>query len=174
VKQLGGTDLKRLHRSWRQRTEGRLALLLDSVQTPFNVGAILRTAAAMRADHLWLCGATALPGHERTKRTALGTERYLTWDVLDDPVAAADAAKADGYRVVGVELADGAVPIHEVDLGDDVCLAFGHEDRGLSAGLLGACDAVAFIPQLGRVGSLNVANAAAIAMYETRRRHWSG
>jgi tRNA (guanosine-2'-O-)-methyltransferase len=173
VKQLGGTDLKRLHRSWRQRTDGRLALLLDSVQTPFNVGAILRTAAAMRVDHLWLCGATALPSHERTRRTALGTERYLTWDVVDEPLPAADAAKADGYRVVGIELADGAVPIHEAALGDDVCLALGHEDRGLSAGLLAACDTVAFIPQLGRVGSLNVANAAAIAMYEARRRHWS-
>ena len=172
MKQLGGTDLKRLHRSWRQRTDGRLALLLDSVQTPFNVGAILRTAAAMRVDHLWLCGATAPPTHERTKRTALGTERYLTWDVVADPVTAASAAREDGYRVVGIELADSALPIHQVDLGDDVCLALGHEDRGLSAGLLGACDAVAFIPQLGRVGSLNVANAAAIAMYEARRRHW--
>jgi tRNA (guanosine-2'-O-)-methyltransferase len=173
VKQLGSTDLKRLHRSWRQRTEGRLALLLDSVQTPFNVGAILRTAAAMRVDHLWLAGATAEPGHERTRRTALGTERYLSWDVVDDGRDAAAAAEADGYRVIGIELADAAVPLHEVDLGGDVCLAFGHEDRGLSAGVLAACDAVAFIPQLGRVGSLNVANAAAIAMYEVRRRRWS-
>ena len=46
VKPLGPTDLKRLHREWRRRTEGRVALLLDGVQTPFNVGAILRTAAA--------------------------------------------------------------------------------------------------------------------------------
>jgi tRNA (guanosine-2'-O-)-methyltransferase len=173
VKQLGSTDLKRLHRSWRQRTDGRLALLLDSVQTPFNVGAILRTAAAMRVDHLWLCGATASPGHERTRRTALGTERYLTWDVVADPLDAISSAREDGYRVVGIELADAAVPIVEAPLDVDVCLALGHEDRGLSAAVLGACDAVAFIPQLGRVGSLNVASAAAIAMYETRRRPWA-
>jgi tRNA (guanosine-2'-O-)-methyltransferase len=173
VKQLSGTDLKRLHRSWRQRTDGRLALLLDSVQTPFNVGAILRTAAAMRVDHLWLCGATAEPGHERTRRTALGAERYLTWDVVVDPLAAAEAAHADGYRLTGIELADGAVPLHETDFGGDVCLAFGHEDRGMSAALLGACDEVAFIPQLGRIGSLNVATAAAVAMYEARRRAWT-
>ena len=105
--------------------------------------------------------------------TALGTERYLTWDVVEDPVAGGRARrKADGYAVVGIELADGAVPLHEADLDRDVCLALGHEDRGLSAATLGACDAVAFIPQLGRVGSLNVANAAAIAMYEVRRRRW--
>jgi tRNA (guanosine-2'-O-)-methyltransferase len=173
VKQLGSTDLKRLHRSWRQRTDGRVALLLDSVQTPFNVGAIIRTAAALRVEHMWLAGATAEPSHERTRRTALGTERYLSWDVIEDPVKAAEAAKAAGYTVVGIELADAAVPLHETDLDGDVCLALGHEDRGLSAALLGACDAVAFIPQLGRVGSLNVANAAAIAMYEVRRRRWT-
>ena len=173
MKQLGSTDLKRLHRSWRQRTDGRVALLLDNVQTPFNVGSIIRTAAALRVDHLWLTGATAEPGHERTRRTALGTERYLSWDMVEDPVRAAEAAKADGYAVVGIELADAAVPLHEADLHRDVCLALGHEDRGLSAGLPGVCDAVAFIPQLGRVGSLNVANAAAIALYEVRRRRWT-
>jgi tRNA (guanosine-2'-O-)-methyltransferase len=174
VKQLGSTDLKRLHRSWRQRTEGRLALLLDSVQTPFNVGAILRTAAALRVEHLWLAGATAPPGHERTRRTALGAERYLSWDVVEDAVVAAGAARKAGYRVVGVELAEGARALHDATLDGDVCLALGHEDRGLSAPLLGACDEVAFIPQLGRIGSLNVATAAAIAMYEVRRRAWTG
>ena len=61
MKQLGSTDLKRLHREWRRRTEGRVALLLDSVQTPFNVGAIERTAAAMRVDDVWLSGSTADP-----------------------------------------------------------------------------------------------------------------
>jgi tRNA (guanosine-2'-O-)-methyltransferase len=174
VKQLGSTDLKRLHRTWRHRTEGRLALLLDNVQTPFNVGSILRTAAALRVDHLWLAGATAPPAHERTRRTALGSERFLSWAVLEDPLAATRAAQADGYRVVGVELAEGAVPLHEAALDQDVCLAFGHEDRGMSAVLLGSCDEVAFIPQLGRIGSLNVATAAAIAMYEVRRRRWTG
>ncbi len=82
--------------------------------------------------------------------------------------------KDGGYRLVGVELADGAVPLHEALLGPAVCLAFGHEDRGLSPLTLAACDEVAFVPQLGKVGSLNVAQAAAMAMYEVRRRSWPG
>ena len=58
---LGGTDLKRLHRSWRRRTEGRLALILDGVQGPFNVGAITRSAAAYGVERIWLCaGAPSL------------------------------------------------------------------------------------------------------------------
>ena len=171
-RQLGSTDLKRLHREWRRKTDGRVALLLDNVQTPFNVGSILRTAAAMRVDHLWLTGATALPTHDRTRKTAMGAERYLTWTELEDTAAAIKAAKADGYHVVGIELADGAVPLQEAELSESVCLVLGHEDRGVHATVLAAADGVAFIPQLGRIGSLNVATAAGIALYEARRRSW--
>ncbi len=172
-KPLGNTDLKRLHRDWRRRTPGRVSLLLDNVATPFNVGAIVRTAAALRVDHLWLAGSTASPTHARARKTALGSERYLTWTVVEDAGAGVSAARADGYRVVGIELAEGAVPLHRAGLDGEVCLALGHEDRGLTAACLERCDEVAFIPQLGRIGSLNVATAAAIALYEVRRRGWA-
>jgi tRNA (guanosine-2'-O-)-methyltransferase len=172
VKPLGSTDLKRLHRSWRHRTTGRLALILDSVQTPFNVGSILRTAAAERVDQVWFAGSTAPPTHSRTQKTAMGSQRFLTCTTVEHADLAAAEARAAGYRVVGVELADGAVPLPEAELSGDVCLALGHEDRGLSAACLSACDEVVFIPQLGRIGSLNVATAAAIAIYEVRRRSW--
>ncbi len=171
---LGSTELKRLHREWRRRTEGRVALLLEDVQSPFNVGAICRTAAAYTVDHVWLVGHTANPNDAKTQKTAMGTTRYLRWDRVDDVAAAADAARADGYQVVGVELAEGATALHELDLSTDVCLAVGHEDRGLSKAALAACDALAYVPMLGRVGSLNVATATAIALYEVRRRAWTG
>ena len=51
-----------------------------------------------------------------------------------------------------------------------MCLVIGHEDRGLSKAALAECDSVVFLPQLGRIGSLNVATAASIAMYEARRQ----
>lgn len=174
MRALGGTDLKRLHREWRRRTEGRVALLLDSVQTPANVGAIVRTAAAYRVEHLWLAGATASPSAQGAARVHMGTSRYLTWTEAATGEDAVAEARADGWRVVGLELADGAVPLHEVDLGPAVCLAVGHEDRGLSSSVLAACDTVAFLPLLGRVGSLNVAAATAVALYEVRRREWAG
>lgn len=170
---LGGTELKRLHREWRRRTTGRIALLLDGVQSPFNVGAILRTAAAAGVDHLWLAGDTAPPRGAKTQKTALGTDRYLTWTTCATGVDAARAAHADGYEVIGLELASGAVALPEAALHGDVCLAVGHEDRGLSRELLGACSSIVFIPQVGRVGSLNVATATAIGLYELRRRGWA-
>lgn len=171
-KNLGDTELKRLHREWRHKTEGRVALLLDSVQTPYNVGAIVRTAAAERVEHLYLAGATIAPSHPAARKVSLSTERLVEWSVHEKVADAIDAVKDAGYRLVGLELADGAVPLPDAVLGDDVCLALGHEDRGLSPLTLAACDEIAFIPQLGKVGSLNVAHAAAIGIYEVRRRHW--
>jgi tRNA (guanosine-2'-O-)-methyltransferase len=172
MKSLRPTDLKRLHRSWRRRTDGRIAVLLDDVQTPYNVGAIVRTAAAFQIEHLWLSGVTALPHHPKAAKTALGTDRYVPWTHVPAALDALSALRNDGFVIVGIELASTAVPITDALLGDPVCLVFGHEDHGLRPALLQACDEVAFIPTPGKVGSLNVATAAAIALYEVRRREW--
>jgi tRNA (guanosine-2'-O-)-methyltransferase len=175
MKQLGSTDLKRLHREWRRRSPARVGLVLDRVAQPFNVGAILRSAAAMRVSDVWLVGETPGPEHAKVGKTALGAERYLELHHVDgDGGAALQAATAAGYTTVGIELADGAGPLHELELGPAVCLVVGHEDRGLTPATLDACDAVAYLPQLGRIGSLNVATATAVALYEVRRREWTG
>lgn len=171
-RQLRPTDVKRLNREWRRRTGGRLALLLDSVGQPFNVGSIVRTAAAFGAECIWLCGSTPPLNQPSVGKTALGTDRFLESFREPSPAAAAKAAAADGFRVVAVELASGALPLPEAPLDGDVCLAIGNEDHGCSPALLSVASAVAYIPQVGRVGSLNVAVAAAIAMAETRRREW--
>lgn len=74
--------------------------------------------------------------------------------------------------MVGVELAEGALALPELDLSGDICLVLGHEDRGIGKEAMEACDVLGFIPQLGKVGSLNVATAGSIAIYEVRRRSW--
>jgi tRNA (guanosine-2'-O-)-methyltransferase len=173
VRQLDSTGLKRLHREWRRRTQARIALVLESVESPFNVGSIVRTAAAYRVERLWLCGSTAPLDASNVQKTAMGTERYLTVDTVPRTADAIGAAREEGLAVVGVELADSARPMHEVDLGNAVCLVVGHEDRGLAASTIAACDVVAYLPLAGRVGSLNVATATALALYEARRQEWT-
>ena len=173
MNQLDSTELKRLHRQWRRRGHPRLALVLDRVQNPLNLGAIVRTASAQRVEHLYLIE-TASPDAPKAAKMAMGTERYLGWTAFDDAASAVAAARDDGYRVVAVELASEASPLHELDLTGPVALTLGNERHGLSAAVLQSCDARGFIPQLGRVGSLNVAAAAAIAVYEARRQQWTG
>jgi tRNA (guanosine-2'-O-)-methyltransferase len=173
VKQLDGTGMKRLHREWRRRTEGRVGLVLDDVRGPFNVGAIIRTAAALRVEDVWLAGATPPPDDPKVGKTALGTDRYLTFHRVDATTDAIDAARAAGYRVVALELADGARPLHELEPAPATCLVVGHEDHGCRPATLAACDEVAFLPLLGKVGSLNVATATALGCYELRRHAWT-
>ena len=172
-RQLGPTEVKRLNRTWRRSTAASVCLLLESVSQPYNLGSILRTAAAFGVEQVWLCGEVADPMHPSARKTSLGTARFLTFHQAGSPAEAATEVRAAGLRLVAVELADGAVPLHEADVYGDVCLALGHEDRGCSTALLAAADQVAYIPQLGRVGSLNVAAGAAIALAEARRREWA-
>ncbi|MCO5972318.1 TrmH family RNA methyltransferase [Actinoallomurus soli] len=172
-RQLRPTDVKRLNRTWRRRTEDRLALLVESVTQPFNIGSITRSAAAFGVDHVWLAGNATPPTHPNARKTALGTERLITWEPPVPVTDAVRAAREDGYRIVAIELTGDAAPLHEAPLDGDVCLAVGGEDHGCSPALLAAADAVAYIPQIGRVGSLNVAVATAIALAEARRREWA-
>lgn len=176
---LSGTEAKRLHRDWRRRTERPVSLILDNVQTPFNVGSIVRTAASFRVEHLHLAGAAAVtPDHPKSKKTSLGTERLVPWSQHPNVEAAVAAARggAGRMRVIGIELATGGRPLHELALDPPpgpVCLVVGHEDRGLSPSALDAVDDVAYVPTPGKVGSLNVAVACAIALYELRRQEWT-
>ncbi|MBO0821091.1 MAG: hypothetical protein J2P26_09605, partial [Nocardiopsaceae bacterium] len=86
-KQLRPTDVKRLNRDWKRRTEGRLALILDSVAQPFNVGSVVRTAAAFGTERLWLCGNTPDLSLPAVGKTALGTDRFLSVTREPSPVA---------------------------------------------------------------------------------------
>lgn len=173
-RQLRPTDVKRLNRTWRRSTENRLAMILESVTGPFNVGSIFRTAAAFGVERIWLAGNATPPTNPKAQKTALGTDRLVPWE---DPVpgpAAVQAAREDGFTVIAVELTGDAVPLHEAPLEGNVCLVVGGEDHGCSPALLDAVDAACYIPQVGRVGSINVAVAAAIALAEARRREWAG
>lgn len=169
---LGPTDLKRLHRRWRRQTQGRVALVLDGVQNPFNLGSIARLAAAYGVERVWSTPAVPL-GNPKVQKTAMGTDRSLAWSTVESVAEAASEARAEGFRLVGIELTGGAEPLFALDLTGAVALVVGHEERGLSAAGLRACDAVGYAPLVGRVGSLNVATAAGAALYEARRQEWA-
>lgn len=173
MQQLNGTGLKRLHRTWRRENERSLAVLLENVQSPFNVGSIVRTAAAMGAERLYLTGSTPEVHSSGVQKAAMGTDRYLDCERFVTVAEAVSKAHDDGFLVAALELADEAVPLFAADLAGDVCLLVGHEDRGVSAEALSLCDMVVFAPQLGKVGSLNVASALAIGAYEVRRQGYA-
>ncbi|GII78054.1 tRNA/rRNA methyltransferase [Sphaerisporangium rufum] len=172
-RQLRPTDVKRLNRAWRRGTAHRLAVILESVTGPYNVGSIFRTAAAFGAERLWLAGNATPPTNPKVQKTALGTDRLVPWEEAGSGADAVRAARQDGYTVVAVELTGDAVPLHRARLDRDVCLVLGSEDHGCSPAVLQAADEVLYIPQVGRVGSFNVGVAGAIVLAEARRQEWA-
>ncbi len=173
MKQLDGTGMKRLHRETRRKTDARLAMMVEGVQGPFSLGSIIRTAAAYRVEHLWIANTETTPANSKVGKTALGTDRYVEWTACETTAEAIGLARAAGFQLVAIELADQAKPIDHIDMTPPTCLVVGHEDRGVVPTTLSAVDHVAYLPQLGKIGSLNVATAASIAMYEARRQHLS-
>jgi len=174
MKPLSPTELKRLHRSWRRKTDQRLAVILDGVQQPFNVGGILRSAAAYGVEDFWLVPPTVDPEDKKVQITAKGCDRFLKIQKIRTGTEAAEAARSNGYRVVAVELVDGAVPLFDSGLGSDpIALVFGHEERGVHRDTLRAVDLIAFLPLVGNIGSLNVGHTATAALSEVRRQGWS-
>lgn len=170
---LSPTELKRLHRHWRRHTALRLGLILDGVQNPYNVGALLRSAAAYGVETVWAAAPTPGSGHPGVRKTALGSGRFVRWVEVESGPAAVRLAADAGLVTIGVELCAGAEPLHAVEAGSAVCLVLGHEDRGIHRQTLELVDRVGYLPQLGKVGSLNVAHAGTVALYEIARQAWA-
>lgn len=172
MKALGSTEIKRLNRSWRQRTDSRLTLVLCGLSNPYNVGSILRSAAVFGVEAVHLVGATPGPEHAGVAKTSLGTERSVPTPRHETVNAAISENRKAGFSIIALELADIAVPMHEHPLGEAICLVIGDEAHGLSPAALAHCDTAVYLPQIGRVASLNVAAATSIALFEARRQRW--
>lgn len=170
---LSPTELKRLHRDWRRRSDGRLAVILDGVQNPYNVGSIIRSAAAYRAEQLWYTENSLPPTHAKVAKTALGCDRFIQFQAVGEATEAVRAATDQGFTTVAIELSANARPIFDLDLSGDVCLVVGHEDRGVKKETLAVVDSAGYLPLIGKVGSLNVAQATTGALYEVMRQQWS-
>ena len=145
-------------------------IVLDGVTDPGNLGAVLRTAEVAGASGV------VLPRHRAVRLTpsavkaAAGAVEYLRIALVGGLPAALAQMKESGIWTVGLD-GDGTDSVQNLQLATKpLALVLGAEGQGLSHLVRQRCDQVVSIPQKGRVQSLNVAAAAAIAMYEVRRR----
>lgn len=167
MKPLIGTDLKRFLRNYKRknRPTADLVGLLQSVEYPANVGSIFRVADGVGMSELILTGITPTPPHPTIDRVGRFKSARVPWRYEQDSVAALQRLKADGYHIVAVELADTAVPYHQFDYPEKVCLVVGHEDHGVTKATLNECETAVFLPMYGKGRSLNVHVAFSIVAY---------
>jgi tRNA G18 (ribose-2'-O)-methylase SpoU len=149
----------------------RTVLVLEDIVDHTNVGAILRSGAALDVDAVLLSPRCADPLYRRSVKVAMGAVFSMPWTRLPDWYDALPALSARGFTTVAMTLADDARPLDEVVSGlDTVALVLGGEGHGLSARWQSSADRRAVIPMRPGIDSLNVAAATAVACYALQRR----
>jgi tRNA G18 (ribose-2'-O)-methylase SpoU len=166
------TNLQLEHSSHRGAGPLPLRLLAHDVGLALNVGALFRIADALGVAHLHLSGSSPVPPDPKIRRSARSAERHVAWSYAADPLATVAALKAEGWRIVSLELSTRSIPLDTLAVGpgDRLCLVVGAEDAGVCQALLDASDVTVHIPMRGHNSSMNVANACAIATYDIGRR----
>ncbi len=140
-------------------------VILDKVMNPTNVGAIIRSAAALGMDAVLLTPGCSDPLYRRAARVSMGTVFQIEWTFLSED--SLDEVKALGFKTVAMALKDNSLSINDPRLADERKLAviMGTEGDGLSEETISECDFTVKIPMYHGVDSLNVAAASAVAFY---------
>ena len=146
-----------------------LLVVLDGVEDPRNLGAILRTAEAAGADGVLLPERHSAGLSETVARASAGAIEHVKVARVGNLVQALEELKARGIWVVGYD-ASGSERWDAVDLDRPVALVLGGEGRGIRRLVREHCDHLASIPHFGQVSSLNVSVAAGVALYEAVRQ----
>ncbi len=156
----------------------RRVAVLEGLNDPTNVGAVMRSAAALGMDAVLLTPSCCDPLYRRAVRVSMGTVFQVPWTRIgqqaqDWPEAGMALLRGMGFATVAMALSEDSVEI------DDPCLAreeqlaviLGTEGDGLAKTTIARCDYTARIPMLHGVDSLNVAAASAVAFWQLCRRN---
>lgn len=146
-----------------------IALVLDQVTDPRNVGAAMRAAAAFGAGAVVMQRRHAPPETGALAKAASGALEAVPLVRVTNLARGLEDLKATGFWCVGLD-GQGDTAIGDADLSGRVALVLGSEGSGLRRLTLDHCDHVVRIPITGKVESLNLATAAAVALYETSQR----
>jgi 23S rRNA (guanosine2251-2'-O)-methyltransferase len=146
-----------------------LVVVLDGVEDPRNLGAILRTAEAAGADGVVLPERHSAGLSETVSRASAGGLEHVNVARVGNVAQSLETLKARGYWVVGFDAA-GTARWDQVDYKRNVALVLGGEGRGIRRLVRERCDHLASVPLFGHVASLNVSVAAAVALYEVVRQ----
>ena len=148
----------------------RRVAVLDGIADAANVGAILRSAAALHMDAILLSPTCCDPLHRRAVRVSMGTVFQIPWARLEKDWP--QQLRNLGIKTAALALTDRSVSVDDPVLASEerLALVLGSEGDGLSDAVIASCDYTVKIPMSHGVDSLNVAAAAAVAFWELRVR----
>jgi tRNA G18 (ribose-2'-O)-methylase SpoU len=144
----------------------RRVAVIENVVNPTNVGAIMRSAAALNMDAVLLTPGSSNPLYRRAVRVSMGTVFQIPWTYLDDE--GIGKLKRLGFKTVAMALKNDSLSITDKELAkqEKLAIVLGTEGEGLAEGTIDDCDYTVRIPMSHGVDSLNVAAASAVAFWE--------
>ncbi|HET9850629.1 MAG TPA: TrmH family RNA methyltransferase [Candidatus Saccharimonadales bacterium] len=162
----------------------KIVLIAHNLRSAHNVGSILRSADAFAIDQVYLSGYSPYPkqaddprlphlADKATKqiaKTALGAEKTVPLVHHGDIFKLLEQLRAEGFQITALEQSRKSIPLNDFQPGPKLAIIVGREVEGIEPEVLRTVDKIIEIPMLGTKESLNVASAAAIAMYDLRTR----
>ncbi len=146
-----------------------LVVILDGVEDPRNLGAILRSAEAAGADGVLLPDRNNAGLSDAVARSSAGALEYVKVARIGNVAQAIEALKGRGFWIVGLD-AEGRERWDAVDYKRPIALVMGGEGKGIRRLVKERCDHIVSLPLFGHVSSLNVSVAAGVALYEIVRQ----
>lgn len=147
-----------------------LVVVLENVQDPHNIGAVMRSADSVGVQDIYLIN-TKLSAADFGRRRSTGSaEKWMTIHEFPDTASAVAALKTQGFKIWCTHLGADAQSLYDIDFCEKVALAFGNEKEGLSSEILEQSDGNFIIPQVGMIKSLNISVACAVSLYEAYRQ----
>ncbi|MES3004988.1 MAG: RNA methyltransferase [Patescibacteria group bacterium] len=146
-------------------------VLLHDIRSTHNVGSIFRTADALGVSKIYLSGYTPTPIDKFNKprkdiaKVALGAEKTIPWEYIENPAKVIKKLKKDGVFVVGIEQDKKSVDYKKIKIKSPVLFIVGNEVEGIDKKTISLCDEVVEIPMRGEKESLNVSVAFGVALF---------
>lgn len=145
-------------------------LLLDSIQDPHNLGAILRTAECAGVNGVIITTNQSAPITDTVEKISAGAVSHLKICKVKNLVQAIQQLKKEGFWIVGSHLTADSKNYTELDYKMPLALIVGNEEKGIRKLVAENCDYVVKIPMKGKIDSLNVSVATGILLFEINRQ----
>lgn len=145
-----------------------IILLLDHVVSPANIGSLFRLSDAFNIEKIIFAGSQVDLDSNRLKRTARSTIESVEHEQVEDAISACESLSKNGYTLIALEIAKDSLAVQEINFEqfEKVVLILGNENNGIKEKLLKKADKKVHINMFGQNSSMNVAQAAGIALFE--------
>ena len=153
-----------------------VAVVLENVHDPHNIGAVVRSCDAVGVQHIYALytdPAINIRKLRLGKKTSAGARKWVDVHLYTDTEACVEAVRERCELLLGARIGDEAVSMYSFDFTQSVALIFGNEHAGISDDLSRFTDQDIIIPQSGMVQSLNISVACAVTLFELQRQRLS-